>query len=105
VVISGCKTGFSEHPDTITKAITRPVNRENIILLFKPASLLYYSDEFYGSAGKYIFTVFQGVLMKTRKPLVAIEKFPARLAARDGAAQIFFPPWINADRDVFRWYR
>jgi len=54
-VIPGCTTDFSEHPDKITKAITRPVNKENTILLFNPASLPYYSDEFYGPAGKYIF--------------------------------------------------
>jgi hypothetical protein len=55
VVIPGCTTGFPEHPDKITKAITSPVTRENTILLFNPASLPYYSDEFYGPAGKYIF--------------------------------------------------
>jgi hypothetical protein len=55
VVIPGCTTGFPEHPDKITKAITSPVIRENTILLFNPASLPYYSDEFYGPAGKYIF--------------------------------------------------
>jgi hypothetical protein len=70
-VISGCKTGFSEHPDKITKAITRPIHRENTILLFNPASLPYYSDEFFGPAGKYIFTVFPDVLMKTKRPFVA----------------------------------
>jgi hypothetical protein len=71
VVTSGCKTGFSEHPDNITKTITRPVNRENTILLFNPASLPYSSGEFYGPAGKYSFTVSPAVLMKTRRPLVA----------------------------------
>ncbi len=40
-VRAGCKTGFPEHPDKITKAITRPVMRENTILLFNPASLPY----------------------------------------------------------------
>jgi hypothetical protein len=55
-VIPGCKTGFSKHPDKITKAITRPVTRENTILLFNPASLPNYADEFYGPSGKYIFT-------------------------------------------------
>jgi hypothetical protein len=71
VVLPGGKTGFSEHPDTITKAITRPVHRENTILLFNPASLPYYADEFYGPAGKYIFTVSPDVLVKTRRPPVA----------------------------------
>jgi hypothetical protein len=70
-VIPGCRTGFSEHPDKITKAITRPVTRENTILLFNPASLPYYSDEFYGTAGKYIFTVSPDVVMKTKGALVA----------------------------------
>jgi hypothetical protein len=70
VVIPGGKTGFSEHPDKITKAITRPVTRENTILLFNPVSLPYSSDEFYGPAGKYIFTVSPDVLMKTRRPPV-----------------------------------
>jgi hypothetical protein len=64
-VIPGCKTGFSEHPDNITKAITRPVTRENTILLFNQASLPYSSDEFYGPAGKYIFTVSPDILVKT----------------------------------------
>ena len=71
VVIPGCKTGLSEHPDTITKAITRPVTRENTILLFNPASLPYYADECYGPAGKYIVTVSPDVLVKTRRPPVA----------------------------------
>jgi hypothetical protein len=62
VVPSGCNTGFSEHPDNITKAITRPIHRENTIFLFNPASLPYSSDEFYGPAGKYIFTVSPYVL-------------------------------------------
>ena len=74
VVTSGCKTGFSEHPDKITKAITRPVTRENTILLFNPASLLYYADEFYGQAGKYSFTVFPDILMKTRRPPAGIHE-------------------------------
>jgi hypothetical protein len=71
VVTSGCTTGFSEHPDTITNAITRPVTRENTVLLFNPASLPYYSDEFYGTAGKYSFSVPPDALMKTRRSPVA----------------------------------
>jgi hypothetical protein len=70
-VIPGCRPGFSEHPDKITKAIMSPVHRKNTILLFTPASLPYYSDEFYGPAGKYIFIVSPGFLVKTRRPLVA----------------------------------
>jgi hypothetical protein len=74
VVTSGCKTGFSEHPDKITHAITRPVTRENTILVFNPASLLYYADEIYGQAGKYSFTVFPDILMKTRRPPAGIHE-------------------------------
>jgi len=70
-VIPGCITGFSEHPDIITKAITSPVTRENTILLFNPASLPYDADEFYGLAGKYIFSVFPDVQVKTGQSPVA----------------------------------
>jgi hypothetical protein len=56
----GCKTGLSEHPDNITKTITRPVKRENTILLFNPASLPYSADESNGQSGKYIVTASPG---------------------------------------------
>jgi len=65
VVIPGCTPGFSEHPDKITNAITKPVHRKNTILLFNPASLPYYSVELYRPSGKYIFTVFPDVPVKT----------------------------------------
>jgi hypothetical protein len=68
VVIPGCTTGLSKHPDNITKAITRPVTRENTMFLFNPASLPCDADEFYGPAGKYIVTVSPDVLVNTRRP-------------------------------------
>jgi hypothetical protein len=98
-VIPGCTTGFPEHPDKITKAITRPVNRENTILLFNPASLPYYSDEFYGPAGKYIFTVSPGVLMKTRRPPVATGRYSGMPVADHPSVTDFFPPKIRENRE------
>jgi len=90
VIIPGCKTGFPEHPDKITKAITRPVNRENAILLFNPASLPYYSDAFFGPVREYIVTVSPDFLMKTGRPLVATGRSSGMPVAGHPSGFVFF---------------